>query len=657
MTFDNLVLHNFSLYRGRQELCLTPRPDKPVILIGGLNGAGKTTILDALQLALYGTSARCSNRGSLSYHDFLRRCIHRGIDPAEGAAVEVQFHHLSAGREHSYRIHRSWVLTSAGVRERFEVQLDGKLDPVLTSAWMEHVDAFIPARIAHLFFFDGEKIEGLADSASSAELLSTAIHSVLGLDLVDRLASDLTVMERRKRMALKSSEERTAIDEIQAQLGLENKAYEQILQLRASAQNDLDLRAKSLNGIQAKLEAEGGTSFQKRAQIEADRHSIVQRLRAAEDELRHLAEGPAPLLLVAEGLARVTKQDDLEQSSNESIALRKILVKRDARVVQIARRSKTSKAVLKQLESFLAADREDRAKAIINNRYLLLDPFTRKSLRALQSPILREMESRISRLLATITQLSTDLLASERSLANIPSEDAIAGPITDRERAQNALRAAESQISLLSIELEQKKRQRDQIEAKLIRSIEQQVGKDFDKEDSLRTIAHSERVRDVLQKFRSETVRKHVTRIEALVLDSLQQLLRKQSLVSELRIDPERFIVELRNADGKIIGADRLSAGERQLLAVSLLWGLARVSGRPVPVVTDTPLGRLDASHRTHLVERYFPQASHQMLLLSTDKEIDREYYDRLKPWIGHSYRLEFNEKSGSTQIQPGYFW
>jgi DNA sulfur modification protein DndD len=127
--------------------------------------------------------------------------------------------------------------------------------------------------------------------------------------------------------------------------------------------------------------------------------------------------------------------------------------------------------------------------------------------------------------------------------------------------------------------------------------------------------------------------------------------------VSELRIDPERFIVELRNADGKIIGADRLSAGERQLLAVSLLWGLARVSGRPVPVVTDTPLGRLDASHRTHLVERYFPQASHQMLLLSTDKEIDREYYDRLKPWIGHSYRLEFNEKSGSTQIQPGYFW
>jgi DNA sulfur modification protein DndD len=161
----------------------------------------------------------------------------------------------------------------------------------------------------------------------------------------------------------------------------------------------------------------------------------------------------------------------------------------------------------------------------------------------------------------------------------------------------------------------------------------------------------------VLQTFRSEIVKKHVTKIEALVLDSLRQLLRKQSLVSELHIDPEQFAVELRNGDGKVLGANRLSAGERQLLAVSLLWGLARVSGRPLPVVTDTPLGRLDATHRSHLVERYFPQASHQMLLLSTDEEIDRGYYDKLKSSISHSYHLHFDEKSKSTQIHQGYFW
>src|SRR5689334_6497887 len=102
---------------------------------------------------------------------------------------------------------------------------------------------------------------------------------------------------------------------------------------------------------------------------------------------------------------------------------------------------------------------------------------------------------------------------------------------------------------------------------------------------------------------------------------------------------------------------ERLSAGERQLLAVSMLWGLARASGRPIPTIIDTPLGRLDNSHRTHLVERYFPFASHQVILLSTDEEIDRAFFERLKPQIGRTYRLKFSEATNSTVIESGYFW
>jgi DNA sulfur modification protein DndD len=90
---------------------------------------------------------------------------------------------------------------------------------------------------------------------------------------------------------------------------------------------------------------------------------------------------------------------------------------------------------------------------------------------------------------------------------------------------------------------------------------------------------------------------------------------------------------------------------------VSLLWGLARASGRPLPAVIDTPLGRLDASHRYKLIERYFPYASHQVLLLSTDEEIDEHYFEKLKPWVGHAYHLEFDDTEGSTEVKPGYFW
>jgi DNA sulfur modification protein DndD len=169
-------------------------------------------------------------------------------------------------------------------------------------------------------------------------------------------------------------------------------------------------------------------------------------------------------------------------------------------------------------------------------------------------------------------------------------------------------------------------------------------------------LKHSERVRETLAQFRVRIVRRHTANIEVLMLESFRKLLRKTELVSNLTIDPETFEPTLIGKDGKKLPFDRLSAGERQLLATSLLWGLARASGRPVPTIIDTPLGRLDSSHRRHLIERYFPYASHQVLLLSTDEEIVGSYYKALEPFITRSYLLDHDERSGATYLKLGYF-
>ena len=103
----------------------------------------------------------------------------------------------------------------------------------------------------------------------------------------------------------------------------------------------------------------------------------------------------------------------------------------------------------------------------------------------------------------------------------------------------------------------------------------------------------------------------------------------------------------------------RLSAGEKQLLAISFLWGLARVSGRNLPIAIDTPLGRLDSSHRSNLVERYFPTASHQVILLSTDTEITEEHVKKLRTQdvIAREYLLRYSSTDKGTTIENGYFW
>jgi len=95
------------------------------------------------------------------------------------------------------------------------------------------------------------------------------------------------------------------------------------------------------------------------------------------------------------------------------------------------------------------------------------------------------------------------------------------------------------------------------------------------------------------------------------------------------------------------------------MLAIAFLWGLARVSGRNLPIAIDTPLGRLDSSHRYHLLERYFPTASHQVILLSTDTEIAATEVTMLRETdaIAREYLLTYDSNQRQTSIKHGYFW
>ena len=106
MIINQLTLQNFGIYAGRQTVDLRPpSPAQPVVLFGGLNGGGKTTFLDAIQLALYGKFAECSNRGNLGYFEFLKRCINH-LAIAEHAEIELEFTHTTSGVDENYKLVR-----------------------------------------------------------------------------------------------------------------------------------------------------------------------------------------------------------------------------------------------------------------------------------------------------------------------------------------------------------------------------------------------------------------------------------------------------------------------------------------------------------------------------------------------------------------------
>jgi DNA sulfur modification protein DndD len=655
MTLDELVVHNFGVYGGRQSITLTPTsPDRPIVLFGGLNGGGKTTLLDALQLCLYGASARCSNRNSLSYEEYLRRSVHRGAKVPE-AAVELAFRHTSNGAEQTFRIHRSWNAATSGRRETFEVLRNGDLDRLATENWAEQVEDFIPARIAHLFLFDGEKVESYADLDGAPALIATAIQNLLGLDIVERLTTDLGVLERRKRAEGKAPAQSGQVDDIRAKIERFDEQRQRLLRDQAAGANALDRSHTELAVLEDRYRREGGGLFEQRAELEGEAAASDRQLTSIQKELRDLAAGCAPMLLVRVLLTAARERDQAEQQVR--------LSRETAAAISDEHRALLA---LPELERLDASDRRNVAKALAARlaghseagakpTHLDLSPEGQQALSALVTSEIPATRSRLKAALASERKAAAAINHAHVALAAAPNYDAIAGIVASREHAQAEVVRLTSEQQLREAEISRLERELAQLREREAKLAEAEARERFADEDVRRLLLHSTKVRQTLRRFRDAVIERHVTRIERLVLESFHQLIRKRTLVSDLKIDPQTFSLELRGADGHLMTSERLSAGERQLLAIAILWGLAKASGRPLPTVIDTPLGRLDSRHRSHLVKRYFPEASHQVLLLSTDEEITGRYYEALKPSLGRTYHLRFDEGEGRTVVEPGY--
>ena len=178
-----------------------------------------------------------------------------------------------------------------------------------------------------------------------------------------------------------------------------------------------------------------------------------------------------------------------------------------------------------------------------------------------------------------------------------------------------------------------------------------------ERQESKLPIEYADRVRQLLRELRQTYAAQIIRRLEQEFGSAFRRLARKEDIVAEVLIDPRNFSVTLMNSEKVEVSRSHLSAGEKQIYAIAMLEALARTSGRRLPVVIDTPLGRLDSQHRENLVAHYFPNVSHQVLLLSTGTEIDKSLYQELSPQISHAYEIRYDEEENTAQLHEGYFW
>ncbi len=656
MIFDSVSIENFGVYQGRTEVLLTPEKGKPIILFGGMNGGGKTTLLDAIQLALYGSKANTSSRGKRGYKQYLRESINRNSDPSEGSSIILRFRKFVDGCTRSFELQRLWREGVKGLEEVFRVLIDGEYDELHTNHWDTIIETYMPKGMAHLFFFDGEQIKKLAEGNNTAEIIGTALHTLLGLNLVERLETDLKVLEKRKKNERLDQKTTIVINQKNKELEELDKLLENLSMKEGELVNNAGRSAKLLEEINEQFKAEGGELFYRYNDLLVKLERLKLEKENLEKQYRELLSGPLPFAKIKGLLSLVEKQARHETQVKKAKILTDELLKRDQNLFRELSSHNIDGTVIDLINKVLEKDRIEKSALASEEIILDAEDDLKYKLSYLNKEAIPAAEQQANTLKKDISIIEEKISSIEGELILVPSEENVRLIEDKLSKARKEHEIKKSELESLQIRkkalIDQGKILQGQINGLMNRNIEQYAQQD----SGMRILKHSEKVRDTLIKFRKKIVRMHARKIENLMLSSFNQLLHKENLVTAIQIEPENFTIALKGHNHGHLPHERLSAGEKQLLATALLWGLARASGNPMPVIIDTPLGRLDSSHRGHLAQKYFPEASHQVILLSTDEEIIGKYYKDIEPYITKTYLINHQKERQASKIVEGYF-
>ncbi len=657
MILEELKVCDFRVINGEEKVDLAPRVrhgrKRPIILFGGLNGAGKTTTLTAIRLALYGKHSLGSNVSKNEYHEYLKDSIHRSrnsLVQANSARVHLTFSYATRGEVSRYTVKREWTVDGK-VKEILKIEKDGsELKELSYDQCQGFLNELIPIGVSDLFFFDGEKIAELAED-NTGRALGTAIRKLLGLDVINRMRDDLAIYLREKNTSSMPEEHQKVISALKADYDSAYACYESALDIQSEAIRQIDLIDDDIKKSEVYISSKGGEWARSRSQEQERLDELVAEKKKLESQMRDCMAAEFPLVLAMNKIEELLQQLEQEQSFKKQQLLKVTLTKKINVLKKSLEKSLNDKQLVEQAVSDAFAD----VFSDIDNVDIIHDCSERQfnRVRHFIKEVLPNARTAMLNLGQQLADIQDQLDYASKNLQRAPDEAFLQDELTllrefNEKRAEQAGNAAVAKEDA-------KKALRQAMD--IMRQMQKKEAEYSANFSSNRAYQMAQRSRELLNKFATETTKNKVKQLEKEFVSSFRKLARKEDISLKAKIDPKTFDVRLLNASGDEINKQQLSAGEKQIFAISILEALAKTSGRKLPIIIDTPLGRLDSKHRSKLVENYFPTASHQVVILSTDTEIDQDYFKQLSPHISHVYEVEYFPDEGySEYLKRNYF-
>ncbi|WP_172251707.1 DNA sulfur modification protein DndD [Saccharibacillus deserti] len=658
MHITKLLLRNIGAYYGTSH-SFDFRTDKErnVVLLGGKNGAGKTTILESLRIVLFGSMAYGFMTDNEPYfkkiHSLLnRKAIQGGENDYQ---IRLEYTSTEEFRKANYILTRHWHFKKGKVREEFEVIKDGnRLNEQQKSDFQNRLREEMPPRLFELCLFDGEDISRIVSDEKIPEYLSESGKILFNLDLFMNLEKDLQTYriqysQKNASAALDIEEQEKLIDKITE---LQTFVEEKIGSIALSDEESIRLQDE-IKQHKKDFDEHGGLQRDERQNLLAQVNGIENRRKANSEQIRLFTTSLLPFYMTRDLLSKVVEQLDLEKE-NESFEY----------VASALEKNKLNELVV-QLQR--AAGQTNVELNIEQLHKGILDIMQPENVQLIHRASFAQ-RSEIYNLFNLIQKIDAKQY--------IHLFDQNAKMLAESQKLRKAIEKNDQSSEFKEI-LEQIEKKTKRVEQ--LRLLIEQYNKEIHEANEtirLHTLASNkitDKIREyhkaensfvmteklllVSQRFRDRQWRKKLDDVANEATKMVNILFRKKEYIDRIHIDHSTFELHLYNREQHAITKERLSAGEKEMLMLTVIWAMFKVSGWKLPFVFDTLMGRLDQDHKRALIQHFIPRCGEQVLMFTTDSEVTTDQYELLKDITARTYTLEFDQGIDSAKIVKGRYF
>ena len=685
MIIKSITLGNYRLYEGKNIIKFKQDDDKPIFLISGENGFGKTTFLHSLIWCLYGrliTEVEAEVRRDIAnsgYNAFLRNNLNNNVraklealDASKKDAIKRRGY--SSDNEDLKRLTTYYVAiefedvvipslpcTSLKVvrsydmvteKENVDILIDGVKNELTATIGSEvFINDFILNKdIARFFFFDSEQIVALAETNTSTEKrrLCSAYNEVLGVRKYEDLKKNLenVRLRFRKKSSDVASREKL-VSMLNKQEDLENQVADKRLTLANLESELLQLRGED-EAFQLQLMREGNDATSTEiARIE----KLIETTKQKDEEYKHQLRqfiDYAPFAITGKLFKDTRDQIEydfkLREAKNDQLS-RNLVVSQITSDLMLMFEHSTISTPEKSELILQVQDVLEKYKHEVTDENVLLSISEQdfEEFLAIYNNLTATYKSEFEHLAEDYRKNKLVLERNSRRLSNIQSKE--------KDELIKTIRAQKNEIEKSIAKKDAEIRQMHESIGEMsqeLATISKQVSElskkvSLDDNDAKKD-AVAEQLIDELSTFLISLKQEKKYSLERRIKTTLNTLMHKEDFIGkvEVVIDGEDMDINLYSVDGKVINKDSLSKGEQQLYATSILKALVDESGIQFPVFIDSPLQKFDKSHATKIITEFYPQISKQVVLFPLlYKELTAEEYNVMKPLVKSTYLIK----------------